>query len=102
MISEFSYVFGLGISRLILAESIVIILYIRSDQYLQRRCCRNFQGLKMIMMIYQFKRIFILIENFRKLGPLQAVLIATSQDVEYTARGLTGKTSQSILGVRSS
>ena len=74
MIFEFNYVFELGISRSMLAESILIILYTRSDQYLQRRCCRNFQELKMIMMIYRFKKIFMLIENFRKLRPLKLLL----------------------------
>jgi len=38
------YVFGLRISRLILAEiNYGLVLYIRPNQYLQTRCCQNFQ-----------------------------------------------------------
>jgi len=47
-----------------------IIYQVRS--YLQRRCCQNFQGLDMIM-IYRFKGIFMLIEDFRNLGPLHTM-----------------------------
>jgi len=74
MISEFSYVFGLIVSRLMLAEIIVIdcIVYQVRSVFI-KKCCRNFQRLEMIMMIYRFKGIFMLIENFRKLGPLQLV-----------------------------
>ena len=70
MIFEFSYMFGLKISKLMLAENIVIILYIRSDQYIQRRYCRNFQEFGNDHAICQLKTMFMLIEDIKNLGPL--------------------------------
>ena len=65
--------FGLRISRLMLAEIFVSGNVYWAYQYLQRRCCRNFKDLDMTMLIYLFKRMIILIEDLRNLGPLQLV-----------------------------